>query len=50
MDIIELVKDIIQTLGFPIAMVVYFAWRDVKFMDKLDGTLDTILQFIKKEG
>lgn len=48
MDILEVIKELIQNLGFPIAMVVYFAWRDVKYMTKLDSTLDVILQYLKR--
>lgn len=45
----EMITDLIRNLGFPIAMVVYFAWRDVKYMAKLDSTLDTIKDYIEKE-
>lgn len=47
---LEQVMELIRNLGFPIAMVVYFAWRDVKFMNKLDSTLDIIKDYLSKEG
>ena len=49
METMEMITDLIRNLGFPIAMVVYFAWRDVKYMSKLDSTLDTIKDYIEKE-
>lgn len=50
MDWVNVITDMIRNLGFPIAMVVYFAWRDVKYMSKLDSTLDVILKYLEKEG
>lgn len=47
--IMEQIMELIRNLGFPIAMVCYFAWRDVKFMSKLDSTLDVIKDYIEKE-
>lgn len=44
----ELVNIIINN-GVAIGMVIYFAWRDVKFMQKLDSTLDTIKDFIERK-
>lgn len=49
MEWMEIVTDLIRNLGFPIAMVLYFMWRDVKYMSKLDSTLDIILKYIEKE-
>lgn len=49
MEWMETISELIRNLGFPIAMVVYFAWRDVKYMAKLDSTLDVILKYIQKE-
>lgn len=49
MDWMEQITEVIRNLGFPIAMVVYFAWRDVKYMTKLDSTLDVILKYLEKE-
>lgn len=42
--------NLIVNNGVAIAMVVYFAWRDVKYMQKLDSTLDVIVAYMKKEG
>lgn len=50
MEVLDVIRELIQNLGFPIAMVVYFAWRDVKYMTKLDSTLDVILQYLEKEN
>lgn len=49
MEILDVIKELIQNLGFPIAMVVYFAWRDVKYMTKLDSTLNLIVEYLKRE-
>lgn len=43
MEIVELIKELVGNLGLPVALVCYFAWRDIKYMDKLDETLNTIL-------
>lgn len=54
MEVVELIKELVGNLGLPIALVVYFAWRDVKYMDKLDETLNTILTtlnfMVEKKG
>lgn len=48
-SMMDQIMELIRNLGFPIAMVMYFAWRDVKFMSKLDSTLDVIQEYMKKE-
>ncbi|MCQ2608951.1 MAG: hypothetical protein MJ197_09745 [Bacteroidales bacterium] len=52
MDIDALVT-IISSLGVPVALCVFFCWRDVKYMDKqetlmnkIDGTLEIIKKYI----
>lgn len=50
MTILEQVTELIRNLTFPIAMVCYFAWRDIKYMSKLDSTLDVILKYLEKEN
>lgn len=45
----EQITTLINTVGVPVAMVIYFAWRDVKYMQKLDSTLDVIMEYLKVE-
>lgn len=40
---IQLVKE----LGVTVAVLAYFIYRDYKFMNKLDSTLDVIKEFLK---
>lgn len=49
MDIMNQITTLINNVGVPVAMVIYFAWRDVKFMQKLDSTLDVIVASLKKD-
>lgn len=35
--------------GTAIAVIVYFMWRDTKFMNRLDSTLTTIKNLLKLE-
>lgn len=43
---IQLVKE----LGVTVAVLAYFIYRDYKFMNKLDSTLDVIKEFLKERG
>lgn len=43
---IQLVKE----LGVTVAVLAYFIYRDYKFMNKLDSTLDVIKEFLKRKG
>lgn len=40
---------LINNVGVPVAMLIYFAWRDMKYMTKIDSTLDVIKAFVIKE-
>lgn len=40
---VQLVKE----LGVTVAVLAYFIFRDYKFMNKLDSTLDVIKEFVK---
>lgn len=42
---IQLVKE----LGVTVAVLAYFIYRDYKFMNKLDSTLDVIKEFLKRK-
>lgn len=44
----ELAK-MISNYGTNVFMLVYFIYRDVKFMNKLDNTLDVIKEFLRKD-
>ena len=35
--------------GTAIAVIIYFMWRDTKFMSRLDSTLTTIKTLLKME-
>jgi hypothetical protein len=36
--------------GTTVVMLAYFIYRDVKFMQKLDATLDVILKLIEEDN
>lgn len=40
------VVQLINNVGVPVAMLLYFVWRDAKYMSKIDSTLDVIKAFI----
>lgn len=42
--------DVIKELGVTVAMLVYFIYRDLKYMNKLDSTLEVIIKFLEKMG
>ena len=39
--------NLIMNAGVTVVMLAYFIFRDVKFMQKLDSTLDVILKMIE---
>lgn len=40
--------NLIMNAGVTVVMLAYFIFRDVKFMQKLDSTLDVILKMIEE--
>lgn len=47
MEVSELV-NLIKDTGVTIGILVYFCWRDCKYMQKIDDTMETIKAFITK--
>lgn len=43
------VANFIIEKGVTIAMLAYFMWRDYKFMNKLDNTLNVIKAFVTRQ-
>ena len=43
--IVSLIKD----TGVTVGILIYFCWRDAKYMDKIDATLETIKAFLTKD-
>lgn len=43
--IVTLIKD----TGVTVGILIYFCWRDAKYMDKIDATLETIKAFLTKD-
>lgn len=41
--------NLIMNAGVTVVMLAYFIFRDVKFMQKLDSTLDVILKLIEED-
>lgn len=41
--------QLIKELGVTVAVLAYFIYRDYKFMNKLDSTLDVIKEFLKRK-
>ena len=46
MEYIDLVKDLINNLGFPIAMVGYFIWDKQKTMQPLINSINNMNQLL----
>lgn len=42
--------NLIMNAGTTVVMLAYFIYRDVKFMQKLDATLDVILKLIEEDN
>jgi hypothetical protein len=40
--------NLIMNAGVTVVMLAYFIFRDVKFMQKLDSTLDVIMKMIEE--
>lgn len=45
----EQLTTLILNSGTTVVMLAYFIYRDLKFMQKLDATLDVITELIKRE-
>lgn len=45
MDLTELV-NLIKDTGVTIGILIFFCWRDCKYMQKIEETLDIIKSFI----
>ena len=44
---IDTIMKVISNVGFPIAVCVWFAWRDQKFLTKLTDSLSKIVALIE---
>lgn len=45
----EALTTLILNNGTTVVMLAYFIYRDLKFMQKLDATLDVITELIKRD-
>ena len=45
----EQLTTLILNSGTTVVMLAYFIYRDLKFMQKLDATLDVITELIKRD-
>lgn len=43
------ITNLIMNAGSTVVILAYFLYRDIKFMQKLDGTLDVIIELIKEK-
>ena len=43
------ITNLIMNAGTAAVILAYFIYRDIKFMQKLDGTLDVIMELIKEK-
>ena len=41
--------NIIKEYGVEIGLIIYFCWRDTKFLSKLESTLDIIKSYLLKD-
>lgn len=46
---IEEIVNVIKDTGVTIGILIYFCWRDARYMDKIDATLETIKAFLTKD-
>lgn len=46
---LDTIVNLIKDTGVTIGILVYFCWRDAKYMDKIDATLETIKAFLTKD-
>lgn len=44
------ITNLIMNAGSTVVILAYFIYRDIKFMQKLDGTLDVILKLVEEKG
>lgn len=44
------ITNLIMNAGSTVVILAYFIYRDIKFMQKLDGTLDVILKLVDEKG
>lgn len=56
MEMVEVIKELVSSLGFPIAMCVYFIWdkskcnaETNKILTQMSETLAVIKDYIEKE-
>lgn len=42
------ITNLIMNAGSTVVILAYFIYRDIKFMQKLDGTLDVVLKLVEK--
>lgn len=57
MDVVQTIKELINGLGFPVAMVVYFIWdkthqskETMDILNKMSETLAVIKSYIENNG
>lgn len=43
------ITNLIMNAGSTVVILAYFIYRDIKFMQKLDGTLDVIMKLIEEK-
>lgn len=46
MDIVQIVQEIVNSLGFPIAMVVYFIWDKNHTMEPVIESINNMNKFL----
>ena len=47
---LEAIVNLIKDTGVTIGILIYFCWRDCKYMQKIDTTLDLIKGFINNDN
>lgn len=47
---LEAIVNLIKDTGVTIGILIYFCWRDCKYMQKIDTTMDVIKAFLAKEN
>lgn len=46
MDVVQIVQEIVNSLGFPIAMVVYFIWDKNQTMKPMIDSINNMNKFL----
>lgn len=46
---VETAIQLVKEVGVTVSVLAYFIYRDYKFMNKLDNTMDVIKEYIKEE-